>query len=180
MCIRDRSLPASLTGGRYRFSLGDFPLGELTVIAPERTFTQPELVQSIDAAFTTADGTPVATLAGVALDPATIPCAPAPEATCSLPLVWRADGEASVGYHAFVHLVDETGNILAQSDAVPAGWTRPTTGWLPGEYVVDVHTLNLPNALPDGPLTLRVGLYDPVTGERLSASGADAVLITLP
>jgi len=174
------SLPASLTGGRYRFSLGDFPLGDLTVIAPERTFTQPELVQSIDAAFTTADGTPVATLAGVALDPATIPCAPAPEATCSLPLVWRADGEASVGYHAFVHLVDETGNILAQSDAVPAGWTRPTTGWLPGEYVVDVHTLNLPNALPDGPLTLRVGLYDPVTGERLSASGADAVLITLP
>jgi len=174
-------LPAGLESGRYRFLLEDLPLGEIAITAPERNFTQPELAQPIDAAFTMAGGAPVATLAGVALDPAIPLCTFTPEAACSLPLVWRADGEASVGYHAFVHLVDEAGNILAQSDAVPAGWTRPTTGWLPGEYVVDVHTLNLPNTLPDGPLTLRAGLYDPVTGERLLArDGTDAALVTLP
>lgn len=89
-------------------------------------------------------------------------------------------GESTIGYHVFVHLVDEAGNILAQSDAVPAGWTRPTTGWLPGEYVVDVHTLTLPSGLPSGQLAFRIGLYDPVTGERLSVNGTDAVLITLP
>ncbi|HRO23058.1 MAG TPA: hypothetical protein PLR07_02030, partial [Promineifilum sp.] len=107
-------------------------------------------------------------------------CSPAPLLPCALPLVWRADGEASAGYHAFVHLVDEAGNILAQSDAVPAGWTRPTTGWLPGEYIMDVHTLTLPPELPPGQLAFRAGLYDPVTDERLSVNGTDAVLITLP
>jgi len=77
--------------------------------------------------------------------------------------------------------VDEAGNILAQSDAVPAGWTRPTTGWLPGEYILDVHTLTLPPELPPGQLAFRVGLYDPVTGERLhTGDGADVVTIKLP
>ncbi len=175
------SLPANLTSGRYRFFLGDFPLEEITVIAPERSFTQPEISQSIDAAFTTADGAPVATLVGLAVDSSSSSCSPAPLLPCSLPLVWRADGEASTGYHAFVHLVDEAGNILAQSDAVPAGWTRPTTGWLPGEYILDVHTLTLPPELPPGQLAFRVGLYDPVTGERLhTGDGADVVTIKLP
>jgi hypothetical protein len=84
-----------------------------------------------------------------------------------------------MGYHVFVHLIDETGNIVAQSDAAPANWTRPTTGWLPGEYVVDAHTLNLPAALPPGPLTLRVGLYDPATGARLMTGDADFAALEL-
>ncbi|HMT20117.1 MAG TPA: hypothetical protein PKE20_02540 [Promineifilum sp.] len=173
-------LPAGLPSGRYRFLLEDFSLGEIAVTAPERQFTPPPLAQQLDATFTTADDTPIATLVGIALDP-TIPlCALTPEATCSLPLIWRAAGEAGVGYHAFVHLVDETGNILAQSDVVPAGWTRPTTGWLPGEYVIDTHTLTLPAELPPGPLSLRVGLYDPQTGARLRMDKADFAVIPLP
>ena len=63
---------------------------------------------------------------------------------------------------------------------MPANWTRPTTGWLPGEYVTDLHTLTLPAELPDGPLTLRVGLYDPATGARLMAGDQDFVAIDLP
>lgn len=174
-------LPAALESGRYRFSLGDFPLGEIAVTAPERTFTQPKLAQSIDAAFATAGGAPVATLVGLAVDSSSSPCSPAPLLPCALPLVWRVDGESTVSYHVFVHLVDEAGNILAQSDAVPARWTRPTTGWLPEEYVMDTHTLTLPSGLPPGQLFFRVGLYDPVTGERLlTRDGTDAVLVTLP
>ena len=120
----------------------------------------------------TADGTVVATLAGFTDSPSP-PCSLSPSLPCRLPLVWRAEMETATSYHVFVHLVDEAGNILAQSDGVPGDWTRPTTGWLPGEYVTDVHTLILPAELPDGPLTLRAGLYAPTTGKRLRTDGAD-------
>ena len=94
-----------------------------------------------------------------------------------VPLVWRAEAETPTDYRVFVHLVDATGAIVAQSDAAPAGWTRPTTGWLPGEYVLDTHILTLPATLPDGPLSLRVGLYDPDTGQRLLSGVADFATI---
>ena len=174
-------LPASLDDGRYQFSLGDFPLGEITIVAPERVLSEPELAQRVDAAFADAAGEAVATLAGIGLDAAT-PCLTdiAPGTICSLPLVWRAERETTTAYHVFVHLADEAGNILAQSDAVPAGWARPTTGWLPGEYIVDVHSLILPSELPSDQLAFRVGLYDPDTGQRLAINGSDAAFITLP
>jgi hypothetical protein len=61
---------------------------------------------------------------------------------------------------------------------VPAGWTRPTTGWLPGEVIVDTHTLAIPPDAPAGTYTLQSGLYDPDTGVRLAdATGADAILL---
>ncbi|MBF8285548.1 MAG: rane protein of unknown function, partial [Anaerolineales bacterium] len=49
--------------------------------------------------------------------------------------------------------------------------TRPTTGWLAGEYVVDAHTLTLPGDLPPGAYRLFVGLYDPQSATRVPASG---------
>lgn len=172
-------LPAGLPTGRYRFVLEDEPLGEMAVTAPEREFTPPALAQSIDTLFTTAGGAPVATLVGIAGETAVLPCSPAPGLPCSVPLIWRAEAETATDYHVFVHLVDGAGNILAQSDAVPAGWTRPTTGWLPGEFITDTHALNIPAELPTGPLSLRVGLYDAETGHRLQAAGADYVAIPL-
>ncbi len=84
-----------------------------------------------------------------------------------------------MSYHVFVHLIDDAGNILAQSDAIPANWTRPTTGWLPGEYVIDTHTLSLPAELPTCSLSLRIGLYDPATGARLRINDADFLSIPI-
>jgi hypothetical protein len=168
-------LPADLTNGRYRFMLEDFPLGQIAVTAPDRRFTPPPLAQEVGAAFTTADGATVATLTGIAADSTSPSCHATSrlDQACSLSLVWRAESETPIGYHVFVHLVDETGNILAQSDTVPGNWTRPTTGWLPGEYVTDVHTLTLPDQLPAGPLSIRIGLYNPDTGQRLSVGNMD-------
>ncbi|WP_374689263.1 hypothetical protein [Promineifilum sp.] len=166
-------LPAGLASGRYRFVLQELPLGEIAITAPERTFTPPPLALTLDAPFTANDGTLIATLVGLAAGSPLPPCSPTPPLPCSLPLLWRAESETPVGYHVFVHLVDETGAIVAQSDAVPGEWTRPTTGWLPGEYVLDVHTLALPETLPAGLLTLRIGLYDPDSGERLMAAGGE-------
>lgn len=173
-------LPAALDSGSYRFVIGnDIPLGNLDVAAPDRQMAAPPLSLALQAPFTTPDGQPVATLIGLAADPALPACAPAatPGASCAVPLVWQADAELPTSYHVFVHLVDASGTIIAQSDGEPANWTRPTTGWLPGEYVTDVHTLTLPETLPPGPLVLRAGLYDPDSGSRLTSDGADYVTI---
>src|SRR5439155_8504899 len=89
-------------------------------------------------------------------------------------LVWRATSTPDASYVAFVHLQGADGRVWAQSDAVPANWTRPTTGWLPGEYVLDTHTLDLPADLPAGTYMLWAGLYEPLSGQRVAASGPGA------
>ncbi|MGC9346629.1 MAG: hypothetical protein ACP5JG_00705 [Anaerolineae bacterium] len=94
--------------------------------------------------------------------------------------VWRADGYTGRGYKVFVHLVSPEGQLLAQSDAVPAQWRRPTYAWRVGEYITDTHRLSLEEEklLPGS--NLRVGLYDKLDGRRLSTgSGADYVRIEL-
>jgi len=84
-----------------------------------------------------------------------------------------------ISYRVFVHLIDDLGDIVAQSDGIPAGWTRPTTGWLPGEFVVDPHVLDTSSINNDQRLSLRIGLYDPATGVRIAVSGEDSVLYEL-
>lgn len=71
-------------------------------------------------------------------------------------------------YTVFVHLLGADGQIVAQSDAQPAGGARPTTGWLKGEYVVDQHMLTFNRPDYRGPASLAVGFYDQATGERVS------------
>ena len=66
----------------------------------------------------------------------------------------------SESYHVFVHIIDESGNLVAQSDGEPAGWTRPTTGWLPGEYISDNHEIVLPIDVMPGFYNIYAGLYN--------------------
>jgi hypothetical protein len=175
-------LPAALPGGDYRLAIDGGPaLGELRLDAPDRTTVVPPLQQTIGATFSLPDGGPAATLVGLAQQSGVgPPCTamPPPGGSCALILVWQAEATLPESYHVFLHLVDAAGNLIAQTDGVPAAWTRPTTGWLPGEIIADTHSLPLPGELPDGPLSLRIGLYDPDTGQRLSTAEGDA--ITLP
>jgi hypothetical protein len=83
---------------------------------------------------------------------------------------WLANQTAAQSYHVFVHLQAADGTIVAQSDGVPANWTRPTTGWLPGEYVADARSLHLPPDLAPGTYTLMAGLYRTDTGARLTTT----------
>jgi hypothetical protein len=82
-----------------------------------------------------------------------------------------------VSYRVFVHLVDEDGQIVTQSDGEPAGWSRPTTGWAVGEFVVDRHILRLPDGLLMEDLVLRIGLYDVENGQRLPVGQEDAFVV---
>jgi hypothetical protein len=159
-------LPAGLDSGEYQFILNGIALGRLTIQAPDRLFEQPEIETFINVPFSNSDGTPLATLIGATQSSSLSPHS-------SLTLVWRADAELPISYRVFVHLVDENSRIIAQSDGEPAEWARPTTGWAAGEYILDRHSLTLPDPLPDGPLTYRVGLYDPATGRRLPTPAAD-------
>jgi hypothetical protein len=77
-----------------------------------------------------------------------------------LTLYWRAEVEMDVPYTVFVQLLEPAGQVLAQDNSEPAGGARPTTGWVPGEYVTDPHELFLPLDLAPGYYVVQVGMYD--------------------
>ncbi|MEO8610079.1 MAG: glycosyltransferase family 39 protein [Chloroflexota bacterium] len=93
-------------------------------------------------------------------------------------LVWRADQTAATSYTVFVQLLDESGQVIAQADAVPADNTRPTTSWRPSEYIVDVQHVTFHADAQPGTAHLIAGLYDPTTGTRVPlTSGADFITL---
>ncbi len=70
--------------------------------------------------------------------------------------------------------------MVAQGDAPPMAGRWPTSLWLPGLTVDDVHTITRPPDLPAGTYHLLVGLYDPGTGDRLSLpDGRDAMRLPI-
>jgi hypothetical protein len=94
-------------------------------------------------------------------------------------LIWQADGAPAESYTVFAQLLDDDGQLIAQSDSIPSGGARPTTGWRAGEYIVDAHTLRFNDAAHSGRATLIAGLYDAMTGERLIlADGRDYVVLS--
>ncbi|MBN2471559.1 MAG: glycosyltransferase family 39 protein [Anaerolineae bacterium] len=96
-------------------------------------------------------------------------------------LVWQAEEATARPYAVTVQLLNHEGILLAQHDSQPAGGSRPTTGWVPQEYIEDSHRLEFREeyAAYTGAARLIVALYDPETGTRLlTQSGADH--LTLP
>ncbi len=95
----------------------------------------------------------------------------------SLTLYWHLDLTADpppVAYTVFLHLVSATGALAMEpADAPPLNGDWPTTAWLPGATVTDTHLIALPADLPPGRYDLRLGLYDPATGDRLPAFRPD-------
>ena len=104
----------------------------------------------------------------------------APGAAVEVRLLWQALAQTETSYAVFVHLVDAAGRIVAQHDSLPADGFAPTSGWVETEYITDRHPLRLPATVRSGDtLRLLVGLYNPATGQRLSASGGTADAIAL-
>ncbi len=56
-------------------------------------------------------------------------------------LIWRVARPQTTDYTVFVHLVRD-GQLIAQDDSWPGMGFFPTTWWVPGDEVVDVHYLN--------------------------------------
>ena len=167
-------LPADLTDGEHTWTVRlpatpEHTLAQIDITAPPHTFEPPTLPNTLSAALGD-----TATLVGFDIAPEKAH----PGDTLTVTLAWRAEGSPTTSYHVFLHLIGPQGQMVTQSDSIPAGWSRPTTGWVIGEYIVDEHTLVIPPDAPTGMYSLVAGMYDPGNGTRLTdPGGADAVTL---
>lgn len=85
-------------------------------------------------------------------------------------LWWRptAGAPPPQDYSIFLHAIDPaTGEKIAGWDGPPMMGTYTTRFWQPGETLLDYRKLEVPPDMPPGPIELRIGVYDPITGERV-------------
>ncbi|TFG72519.1 MAG: phospholipid carrier-dependent glycosyltransferase [Anaerolineales bacterium] len=81
-------------------------------------------------------------------------------------LIWESQKSVNTNYTVFVHAYDALGNLLATGDGPPQEGGFPTSLWQPGDRILDTHYLT---GINDQVVKIAVGLYDPLTGERLAA-----------
>lgn len=169
--VRDQPtlrLPATLPGGDYRVWVGmaapgaapvGVQVGQLTVEAIPRRRDVPPLEHPLTVDF--GDGVRL------------IGWSTRREASGALrlTLVWQPTATPSREYRVFNHVLGDGDRIVAQRDGVPVDWTRPTTGWIAGEVIEDSYRIELPADAANP--RLRIGVYDPTTGQRLRATGGD-------
>ena len=143
-------------------------LGTVSVQAVERSFEVP----SVPNAHTATLGQRVELL-GYDLSAETA----LPGETVTLTLYWRALAEMSEDYTVFVHLLGPDGAIAGQHDGQPVWATYPTSLWMAGEVVVDVHEIAIRADAAPGTGWIEVGMYVADTGTRLgdAISGEGAV-----
>jgi hypothetical protein len=92
-------------------------------------------------------------------------------------LYWRAEGRMDTDYTVFVHVFDpETGIPVAQDDAMPRHGAYPTSFWWPGETLDDRIIVSL-DGVPKGVYGIAVGVYEPVSGQRLPLVNNEGQLV---
>ncbi len=94
---------------------------------------------------------------------------------------WQVSGPVGRDYTTFVHLGPPSDLPLATGDSPPRGGSFPTRFWDAGMVIDDSYGLTIPPDLPPGHYPVSLGLYDPITGERLplTANGARQPLDSL-
>ncbi len=137
-------------------------IGTLVVQDRPRTFAPPEIATPLAVAF----GDSIE-LVGATLPEGTF----APGAEVPLTLHWFAAARPPERYKLFTHLVGADGNLCGQRDLEPADGMLPTSGWAKGEFVTTTYSIALRADLLPGPCQLRVGLYEPLSNERLTPYG---------
>jgi hypothetical protein len=85
----------------------------------------------------------------------------------ALALYWQSTAPLPTDYTVFTQLLGPDGQVYAQWDNPPQAGRYPTTAWAKNDTVVDRYTLTLREGAPPGDYRLLVGMYDPVTGQRL-------------
>ncbi|HYN88586.1 MAG TPA: glycosyltransferase family 39 protein [Ardenticatenaceae bacterium] len=133
---------------------------QLTVEDRPRSFELPALATPLAVKWAQA-----VTLRGAEWAPA------APGTSVPVTLLWQAGGPTERSYKVFVHLRDQSNQVVAQHDGYPAGGDAPTDTWAAGEVVRDEHALELRGELAPGRYTLVVGFYHEASGERLPLAG---------
>ncbi len=162
----ERSTTLSVRSGDASVSLGS-----LQIETEERLWEPPPFEHEAEARFPE-----VGSLIGFTLGAEEVSA----DEALPLTLIWQAEGTSDRAWTVFTHLLDDSGRLIAGHDSQPALGARPTTGWVPGEYIIDPHELRFTITDYHGPATLEIGLYDQSTGERLlTESGADHVTLAV-
>ena len=170
-------IPAQLSTGQYTMAIQlengatSTTLGTLTITAPSHIMNPPIITQSQTAQFSN-----IAELIGYDVSPHI-----QPGNTMTLTLIWKALEPTATSYKVFVHLLDANGRLIASDDRVPAMWQRPTTSWVTGEYIVDLHELQIAPNTPAQSANIEIGLYDEIGQQRLLlTNGANGLLLHQP
>jgi hypothetical protein len=70
-------------------------------------------------------------------------------------------------YKVFIHVMNDQGKLLAQTDSRPQRYAGNTNRWIPGQVTYDQFAVALPADVPPGSYQVRVGLYNEADGQRL-------------
>ena len=81
-----------------------------------------------------------------------------------------ANATFDADYLVFLHVIEPDGEKLWQDDHAPA---VPTSQWKPGQTVEYTRTIFVPNYPYIGEANLRIGLYNPTTGKRLTLDASE-------
>jgi hypothetical protein len=167
----DGQVPPALESGDYALSIrvtdpyeapiAEVPLGTLRIEGWLRQFDIPPMQHNLNTNF--ADQIELLGY-DVQAEPST---GDQERGDIVITLYWRALSEMDVNYTTFVHLLGEAGQVASQVDHIPGDGAFPTTGWLPGEIIIDEFSVPLPKDESSASLELEVGIYDPATGVRL-------------
>jgi 4-amino-4-deoxy-L-arabinose transferase-like glycosyltransferase len=83
----------------------------------------------------------------------------APGDIVQLALFWHADAPVAERYKVFVHVVDPSGAIVAQTDREPGGDLLPTNTWQPHQPIVDQYGVALPSDAANAVYSIVIGMY---------------------
>jgi hypothetical protein len=82
-------------------------------------------------------------------------------------LYWHALAPLSVNYTVSVRARAADGRLIAQQDSWPVQGLLPTSQWRQGDYVTDIHTLDISNLDVEQIDNFEVVVYNSETGETL-------------
>jgi len=112
-----------------------------------------------------------------------------PGESLGVTLYWQPQAEIEHDYSSYVHLVDDAGRGITQSDHQLGGDYYPTSLWRPGEVLRDSHVLTIPQDAGSGVYRLLAGMYqypsmEPLGGPAdiglLAVKDPNEVQMTLP
>jgi 4-amino-4-deoxy-L-arabinose transferase-like glycosyltransferase len=156
---------------QHTYKAGETWVGDLrlaTYAAPLAPANEPAV--PLEVRFAQADGAPLIALDGYSLLTSSL----APGDILQVALFWRALEPMSERYKIFVHLYDDAGRLVAQTDSEPGAGLRPTSTWPSGERVIDRYGVLVPAETLTGDYNLVIGLYPLADPEdRLTVTQAD-------
>jgi len=103
----------------------------------------------------------------------TVAVAPPPGGEGILLTTWRVDGPLSDPLKLFVHLLNANGQVIGNGDRLDV----LTSSLRSGDVSIQINRLPRPADATCAPCRIELGLYNPVTNERLPASTGDHIVL---